>query len=102
MGIFSSLGVAFLLEPGWLLAFVAGLLFLSLALMAREAWRRGHVLPLLLGVLSSASILVGKFALESDAVMYASMACLVAASIWNVLPTKKRKEVPHVCEQEAV
>ena len=70
--------------------------------MAREAWRRGHVLPLVLGVLSAAGILTGKFVLDSDAVMYASMAFLVVASIWNVLPSRKRKEVQYVPEQEAV
>ena len=93
MGIFSALGIAFLLEPEWLFPFTAFLLAVTLGVMGIEAWRRGVYKPLILGVLAAAGILLGKFQLESNVVMYGSMAVLILASIWNVLPVRRPKEM---------
>ena len=45
---------------------------------------------MLLGVLASVVVLYGKFSLESSFVMYAGLAVLVAASVWNTWPQKNQ------------
>jgi len=65
-----------------------GLGFLALALLplgyrARE--RRGFG-PLGLGVVATAAALLGKFAVGSSAILYAGLALLIGASIWNTWP----------------
>jgi hypothetical protein len=52
---------------------------------------------MLLGILASAVVIFGKFALESDPLMYAGLAMLVAASVWNTWPQKK---LPCCVEQQ--
>ena len=87
---FAALGIAFLLEPRWLLPLTAVFLLPALVVLARDMLRRRTPVPFILGVAASAAILFGKFHLESDPVMYAGMALLVAASIWSAAPARKR------------
>jgi hypothetical protein len=49
--------------------------------------RRGY-LPFTLGVASAAVVLVGKFTFESDPAMYAGLAVLIGASVWNTWPRR--------------
>lgn len=73
------------------------LLFLGIALAAllfRARARRGYG-PALLGALSAAIILAGKFALLSVPVTTAGAAALIAAAIWNVWP--RRATAPGAC-----
>ena len=92
MGVFSALGVGFLLETTWLFPLTAAFLVLALVGMAREVRRKRVYAPFCLGLISSAGILVGKFHLESDAVMYGAMGLFFLAAIWNVLPVRRRAE----------
>jgi hypothetical protein len=93
VGLFSSLGVAFLLEPGWLLPLTGG--FLALALVSLWLGRRGRwgLRPFVLGLVATAVILVGKFALDSDVSTYAGTALLVIAAVWNLFSTTRRSTV---------
>ena len=45
---------------------------------------------MLLGVLASAAMLIGKFLLEANPVMNVGLAALIAASVWNTWPLQKQ------------
>jgi len=68
------------------------ILFLVIAvgtLGFRAGIRRGYG-PFGLGVVASAFLVTGKFAVESGPMMYIGISLLVAASIWNTWPRKER------------
>lgn len=89
-GLLSSMGVGFFDYTPYLLPLTAGFLLLSLlALGWRATQRRGYG-PLILGLGASAVLLIGKFVFDSDTVMYAGMAVLVAASLWNAWPRARQ------------
>jgi mercuric ion transport protein len=85
-GLLSALGLGFLLEEAWLLPLTAAFLVLVVgALAVRARTRRGYG-PFGIGLAAGIAVLVGKFALDSDAAMYGGIAALVAASVWNGWP----------------
>lgn len=106
-GFLSAAGLGFLAWPEYLMPLTA--LFLAIVLSGL-AWgakaRRGYG-PLFLGVFSSASVLFGKFMVESDLLFYSGLAFLAGASLWNTWPRKESKAasccectpVESACEQ---
>lgn len=85
-GLLSSMGVGFVDYTPYILPLTVLFLLLSLAALGwRAPGRRGYG-PLSLGVAASVLLLVGRFVLDSDAGMYAGMAVLVTASLWNAWP----------------
>jgi hypothetical protein len=93
-GLISSVGLGFLMETAYLLPLTA--LFLTLALVSlglRARRRRGYG-PLILGLTAAAVLLVGKFALDSDAAVWAGLAALIAASVWNAWPVPPAVRTP--------
>jgi hypothetical protein len=85
-GLLSSLGLGFIDYSPYLLP--AMLVFIGVALIAlgfRARQRRGYG-PLLLGVLAGVPLLASKFYFDSDALMWASLSLLIAASVWNTWP----------------
>lgn len=87
-GVLSSVGLGFLLESQYLLALTASFLVVALsALAVRASTRRGYG-PLGLGLVAAAAIMIGKFILGSNAIMYAGVALLVSASLWNSWPRR--------------
>lgn len=88
-GVLSSLGVPFLMDASWLLPLTVGALLLALVGLGYRARRRRGFGPLSLGALAATGILLGKFALELNASVYAGTALLVAASVWNSWPKKQ-------------
>lgn len=89
-GLLSSMGVGFINYTPYLLPLTAALLLLALIALGWRAQRRRAYGPLFLGLAASAVLLVGKFAFDSDAAMYAGMAVLVAASLWNAWPRARK------------
>ncbi len=92
-GALSALGLGFLLERTWMLPLTA--LFLALAvgsLAYRARGRRGYG-PFAAGLAGALTILLGKFALESDPVTYGGLALLLGASLWNAWPVRKTATV---------
>ncbi|MBZ0272519.1 MerC family mercury resistance protein [bacterium] len=87
-GFLSALGLGFLIEAKWLLPLTAVFLVLAVAALGYKARARRGFGPLALGVAASALVLVGKFVWDIDRVMYAGIATLVAASLWNTWPRK--------------
>lgn len=89
-GLLSSLGLGFIpLSTTYLLPLTAVFLIVAVAALGFRARQRRGFVPMLLGVLASAVVLYGKFSLESNLVLYAGLALLIAASVWNTWPQKK-------------
>jgi len=90
-GLLSSVGLGFIDYTPYLLPMT--ILFVCVAIIALvyNARKRHSYVPLALGIGAGICILVGKFTLESDAIMYAGVALLVIASIWNTWPQKTTK-----------
>ena len=88
-GLLGSLGLGFLMETAYLLPLTAGFLLLALAALGFRARRRATGPgPLVIGLLAAAAILGGKFALDSDPIVYAGVALLIIASAWNAVPDR--------------
>ena len=90
----TSLGLGFLMDVRWLLPLTAVFLLIAVAALGFRAGQRRGYGPLFAGLGASAIVLVGKFALESDAAMYAGLGLLVAASIWNTWPRRATSSCP--------
>lgn len=87
-GVLSSLGVSFLMEAEWLLPLTGVALAIALFTLGFRARRRRGLRPLALGVAGSAAILLGRFVVEVDVVVYIGAALLIGASVWNSWPKK--------------
>lgn len=85
-GVLSALGVPFLLDTQWLIAATIAALGVSVAALGASARRRRRYGPVVAGATAAMAILVGKFVVESEVVVYPGTAVLVASSIWNVWP----------------
>jgi hypothetical protein len=70
----------------------AAFLAIAVGALAYRAKRRRGYLPFLVGVSAAVIVLVGKFTFESDPAMYAGLAVLIGASVWNTWP--QRRDVP--------
>lgn len=94
-GILSTLGLSFLISADYLLAMTVLFLASSVGSLALGARGRHGLRPALAGAAASVLMLFGKFRLESKAAMYAGLALLAIASIWNVWP----RNVAGACPQ---
>ena len=91
-GLLTTLGLGFLISERNLLFFIAAFLVLSVAALAFRARERRGYGPAIVGTVSAAVVLFGKFSMQSVATMYAGLALLVASSIWNSWP--RRLQIP--------
>ena len=91
-GLLSALGLSFLMQSTWLLPLTAGFLALAVGGLAFRAKKRRGYGPFAVGVVALPIVLLGKFGLESDAALYAGIGLLVAASLWNSWPSRRRAE----------
>lgn len=85
-GIVSSVGLGFLVGTAYLLPITSAFLILTVAVVGFRARQRRGFGPLLIGLVASAAVLVGKFYLESNSLMYGGVGLLVVASGWNAWP----------------
>jgi hypothetical protein len=81
----SSLGLGFLVSSTYLLPLTGALLAVAVVGLGLQIKSKGYG-PFVLGLLSAAIILPGKFLLESNAITYAGAAILVIASAWSLAP----------------
>jgi hypothetical protein len=101
-GLLSSVGLGFLLEGPTLFALTS--VFLAAALLAlglRARQRHGYA-PLAVGAVAAAMLLAGKFAFGSDPALYLGVALLVAASLWNSWPRRRREAECPACAPAAL
>ena len=90
-GLLSSLGLGFLVPNAvYLLPMTAAFLLLAVGMLAFRAPRRRGYGPFALGMLAAGSILLGKFSLASDPVLYTGLGLLILASVWNSWPAISR------------
>ena len=82
-GVVSSVGLGFLIGTTYLLPITSVFLILTLAVLGFRARQRRGFGPFLIGLVASASVLIGKFYLESNALVYGGVGLLVVASLWN-------------------
>src|SRR5262249_40483341 len=95
-GLLSSLGLGFLVSAAYLLPLTIVFLTLALAALAFRAKSRRGLGPLLIGLIAAMSVLLGKFAWESNVTIYAGVGMLVVASVWNAWPRGERLAQPTV------
>jgi len=89
--VLSSFGIGFLPSNRYLLPFTVTFLVIYLFMLTWEARKRNHFRPLVLGTIGSVVLVVGRFALESNPLLYSGVAILITASIWNAWPTIRTK-----------
>jgi len=61
-------------------------LVLAVAALSYRAPRRRGYGPFVLGFVAAVGLVVGKFAVDSNRMVYGSIAALVGASLWNSWP----------------
>jgi mercuric ion transport protein len=89
-GIVSSVGLGFLIGTTYLLPITSACLILTLAVLGLRANQRRGFGPFLIGLVASAAVLIGKFYLGSNALVYGGVGVLVVASVWNALPRRAK------------
>ena len=87
-GLLSSLGVGFVDYTPWVVPVMAAFLLISLGALAWQGIRRKVWAPFVLGTAGVLLLVVGKFVMASDPLLYGGIALLVVASVWNAWPRK--------------
>ena len=99
-GLLSTLGVGFLGSTQYLLPLTATFLLGAVGMLAFRARRRRGFLPFLVGLAAASLIMLGKFSLASNAVLYAGLGLLMLASVWNSWPMNPRCECAPAAEYQ--
>jgi mercuric ion transport protein len=86
--ILSAMGIGFINYTPVLMPLTAAFLLVVLVMLAWRAKARRGYAPLILGVLATAMLLIGKFQFDSDAAAYSGIALLVGTSLWNAWPRR--------------
>lgn len=86
----SSLGIGFLPTLPYLMPLTLVSLTVAVAALAWSARRRNALGILGAGFLGAVLVMVGRFALQSNAVLYGGIAMLCGASFWNAWPKRER------------
>jgi hypothetical protein len=87
-GLLSVIGLGFVNYTPYLLPLTALFLILAVGSLGYGAKHRRGYTPFTLGILSASMVIIGKFILESDWVMYGGIALLMGASLWNAWPQR--------------
>lgn len=83
-GVLSSLGLGFVLSERVLAPVILAFLAIGIASVVWSTRSHHHAGPLLATVLGAIAVIVGRLAWRLPAVLYAGIALLVAASLWNL------------------
>ncbi len=90
-GLLSSIGLGFLIpNRTYLLPLTAIFLPIAVGTLAVGVRQKRGYVPMAMGTIAAAFILVGKFALVSNLIFYAGLELLVLASVWNSWPMASR------------
>jgi mercuric ion transport protein len=88
-GMLSALGLGFVNYTPFLLPLTVLFLLVSVGSLVFAAQRHRRGEPLVLGIAAAATVVAGKFAWDSDTVMFGGLAILVGASLWNTWLARK-------------
>jgi hypothetical protein len=83
--VISSLGLGFLASSTYLLPLTGALLIVAVVALGFQIKPNGYG-PFLLGIVSAATILSGKFMIGSNLMTYSGIVLLVFASGWSLIP----------------
>lgn len=100
-GLLSALGLGFLIEGRYLFPLTVAFLAVAVAALGFRAKGRNGYGPFVVGALAAATVVIGKFQFESDFTIYAGLAVLIGASIWNTWPKRKTTGCPACAEANA-
>lgn len=89
VGVFSTLGIGFVLETQFLLPIAAAALMLALSSLAWRARSRQGYGPLGLGVAGAGILSVGQFILASSSATVLGAVVLMLAALWNAWPRQQ-------------
>ncbi len=90
-GLLSTIGLGFMVpNVTYLLPLTLAFLLIAVGTLAFRAHRRRGYVPFVVGILAASLILIGKFSLASNPVLYAGMVLLILASVWNSWPIASR------------
>jgi len=87
-----SLGLGFMIESTYLMPITIVALLIAVGMLGVKARLRRGYGPLMLGLIGASLIVVAKFALGLDPLIYAGVALLIAASVWNIWPESRTKQ----------
>ncbi len=88
-GLLSTFGISFTNYTPYLLPLMIGFLLIALFTLYYKATSRRGYYPLYLGIVAAIIIVLGKFVLHLNAILYLGILILLLASIWNSFPKKK-------------
>ena len=91
-GVLSAVGLNFLLSREYLFPLTVVFLLVAVASLLVKR-RRGHA-PFALGLTAASLVLIGKFAITSDALTYTGATLLVFASVYNAWPRRMAAPCP--------
>lgn len=90
-GLLSTIGLGFMVPNlTYLLPLTVAFLLIAVGTLAFRARRRRGYVPFALGILAAGFILLGKFSLASNPVLYVGLGLLILASVWNSWPIASR------------
>ncbi len=92
-GLLGWLGLTFLMQTVYLFPLTAACLTFAVGGLAVGAKRRHGYAPFGIGLLAAIGLLVGKFVINVDLVVYVAIAVLLAVSVWNAWPSKQRPKL---------
>lgn len=90
IGLLSALGLGALVTEAVLKPIMIGLLIFAVFGLAYQARRSGKYLPLFLGLAGAVGLYASSFAVSSFLLKAASIALLLTASIFNVIPVLRK------------
>ena len=93
----SSIGLGFLVGTTYFLLITSAFLILTLTVFGFRAKQNRGYGPLLAGTVASAAVMIGKFDLGSNPIMYGGVGLLVIASVWNAWPHRAETAVCPSC-----
>ena len=92
-GLIGSTGLAFLMKTVYLLPLTATCLTFSVGGLALGAKRRRGYTPFWVGLFGAIVLIVGKFVVLWEPAVYTGIVLLLATSIWNSWPPRKKMKL---------
>ncbi|WP_182868167.1 hypothetical protein [Stieleria mannarensis] len=92
-GLLGWLGLTFLMQAVYLFPITAACLTFAVGGLAVGARHRHGYAPFGIGLLAAIGLIVGKFVIAFDPMVYMAIAVLLAASVWNAWPSNKRSKL---------